>query len=120
MMVVLIAIFGWLVWGRYVMNNTPTRVEQVSLLLIVWITFLGAAIGVRHSRHLSIDFVRDTLPAAIRLPCTFGNHLAIIFPGCIRIEQALKSIWPFYRAILVALLLVSYVPALSMFLPSLL
>ena len=28
-LVVLVAIFGWLVWGRYVMNDTPTWVEQV-------------------------------------------------------------------------------------------
>ena len=34
-MVTLIVIFGWLVFGRYVLNSTPTWVEQVSLLLII-------------------------------------------------------------------------------------
>jgi len=47
-----------------------------------------------------------------------------LFVGCavgrIRIEEALKSIWPFYVAILGALLLVTYVPAVSLWLPSLL
>ncbi len=47
-----------------------------------------------------------------------------LFVGCavgrIKIEQALKSIWPFYLAILVALILVTYVPAVSLWLPSLL
>jgi tripartite ATP-independent transporter DctM subunit len=47
-----------------------------------------------------------------------------LFVGCavgkIKIEQALKSIWPVYLAILVALLLVTYVPAISLWLPSLL
>ncbi len=45
-----------------------------------------------------------------------------LFVGCavgkIRIEEALKSIWPFYLAILAALLLVTYVPAVSLWLPS--
>lgn len=45
-----------------------------------------------------------------------------LFVGCavgkIKIEQALKSIWPFYLAILGALLLVTYVPAISLWLPS--
>lgn len=45
-----------------------------------------------------------------------------LFVGCavgkIKIEQALKSIWPFYLAILGALLLVTYVPAVSLWLPS--
>lgn len=46
-----------------------------------------------------------------------------LFVGCavgkIKIEEALKSIWPFYLAILVALILVTYVPAVSLWLPSL-
>ena len=87
MMVVLIAIFGWLVWGRYVMNDTPTWVEQVSLVLVVWITFLGASVGVRRGHHLSIDFVRDGLPGAIRLPLTYLTHAAMIVLGVIMAWQ---------------------------------
>ncbi|MEC8042501.1 MAG: TRAP transporter large permease, partial [Pseudomonadota bacterium] len=47
-----------------------------------------------------------------------------LFVGCavgkIKIEEALKSIWPFYLALLLALILVTYVPAISLWLPSLL
>ncbi|MGJ8609710.1 MAG: TRAP transporter large permease [Octadecabacter sp.] len=47
-----------------------------------------------------------------------------LFVGCavgkIKIEQALKSIWPFYLAMLGALILVTYVPAVSLWLPSVL
>ncbi|GAW36378.1 sialic acid TRAP transporter permease protein SiaT [Roseovarius sp. A-2] len=47
-----------------------------------------------------------------------------LFVGCavgrIRIEETLRTIWPFYLAILAALVLVTYVPAVSLFLPSLL
>lgn len=47
-----------------------------------------------------------------------------LFVGCavgrIKIEQTLRTIWPFYLAILMALILVTYVPAVSLFLPSLL
>ena len=47
-----------------------------------------------------------------------------LFVGCavgrIKIEEAMKSIWPFYLAILIALLLVTYVPAVSLWLPSVL
>lgn len=66
MLVVLVAIFGWLVWGRYVMNDTPTWVEQVSLLLVVWIVFLGSAVAVRRGAHLSVLFVRDAMPGRVR------------------------------------------------------
>ncbi|MEP7069955.1 MAG: TRAP transporter large permease [Usitatibacter sp.] len=46
-----------------------------------------------------------------------------LFVGCaigkITIEQAMKGIWPFYGAMLVTLAIVTYVPAVSLWLPSL-
>ena len=58
-LVVLIVSFGWLVFGRYVLNATPTWVEQLSLLLVGYITFLGAAAGVHDDGHLGVSFLRD-------------------------------------------------------------
>ncbi|MCP1314432.1 MULTISPECIES: TRAP transporter small permease [unclassified Halomonas] len=66
MLVALIVTFGWLVFGRYVLNDTPTWVEQTSLVLVVYITCLGAAAGVRYRSHLNIDFVRESLPPLLR------------------------------------------------------
>lgn len=47
-----------------------------------------------------------------------------LFVGCavggVKLEQAVKTIWPFYIAILAALLLVSFIPELSLTLPSIL
>ncbi|HVJ35033.1 MAG TPA: TRAP transporter large permease [Terriglobia bacterium] len=49
---------------------------------------------------------------------------ACLFVGCaiggVKIEQALKTIWPFYLAIFVALMLVTYVPSISLTLPRML
>jgi tripartite ATP-independent transporter DctM subunit len=46
-----------------------------------------------------------------------------LFVGCavgdVRLEDAVKTIWPFYLAILIALLFVTFVPAISMTLPNL-
>ncbi|MEQ8291136.1 MAG: TRAP transporter small permease [Roseovarius sp.] len=67
-LVTLILIFGWLVFGRYILNDTPTWVEQAALLLVVWITFLGGAAGVWNKAHLSINFVREMLPPIFRIP----------------------------------------------------
>ena len=57
-MVTLTVIFGWLVFGRYVLNATPTWVEQVSLLLVALIGFLGASTGVHERSHLGVSFFR--------------------------------------------------------------
>ncbi len=58
--------FAWLVYGRYVLNDTPTWVEQVSHLLLMVIAFLGAAVGVRQDTHLSVVLFRTAAPASIR------------------------------------------------------
>ena len=47
-----------------------------------------------------------------------------LFVGCavgkLPIEQAVRTIWPFYLAIFVALMLITFVPAISLTLPNLL
>jgi TRAP-type C4-dicarboxylate transport system permease large subunit len=48
---------------------------------------------------------------------------SVLFVGCaigkIRIEDAVKTIWPFYLALLAALMLITFVPAFSLWLPGL-
>lgn len=86
-LVVLVAVFGWLVFGRYVLNNTPTWVEQLSLLLVVAITFLGSATLVHEDKHLGVTFLRDMLPGRLRITvrllgdatlAAFGATMAVV------------------------------------------
>lgn len=65
-LVVVTVIFGWLVFGRYVLNATPTWVEQVALLLVMTIAFIGAAVGVHDNTHLSVSLVRSAVPRRVR------------------------------------------------------
>lgn len=71
-MVVLVASFGWLVFGRYVLNDTPTWVEQMALLLVTNITFLAAAVGIHERTHLSVDIL------SLCLPKRAGRYVSIL------------------------------------------
>jgi len=73
--VIMTVIFSWLVYGRYVLNETPTWVEQVSLLLVVFMGFLGAATGVHRRTHLSVNFFRYVSPKPIRRLFELLSHL---------------------------------------------
>lgn len=64
--VAMTVMFAWLVFGRYVLNDTPTWVEQVSHLLLMVIAFLGAAAGVRQDTHLSVVLFRTAVPTRVR------------------------------------------------------
>ncbi len=65
-LVVMTVIFAWLVFGRYVLNDTPTWVEQVSLLLVMVIAFFGAAAGVNRDTHLAVVIFRNMVPRWVR------------------------------------------------------
>jgi TRAP-type C4-dicarboxylate transport system permease small subunit len=73
-MVFMTVIFGWLVFGRYVLNATPTWVEQVSLLLVVYISFLGASTGVYEKTHLGVSIFREMSPGPLRRCFDFLTH----------------------------------------------
>ena len=93
--------------------------DMAALILICTPIFLPIA------RELGMDPVQFGIMLLMNLGlglCTppVGTCL---FVGCavgkVPIEDALKTIWPFYLAILAALLLVTYVPAVSLTLPGL-
>ncbi len=48
---------------------------------------------------------------------------AVLFVGCavgrLPVDQTIRTIWPLYGAAVVTLMLVTYIPALSLWLPSL-
>lgn len=105
---------------------------NVMLLVLGMIMDMAALILICTPIFLPIvkDLGMDPTQFGIMLLVNLGLGLCTppvgtcLFVGCavgrIKIEQTLKTIWPFYLAILAALILVTYVPAVSLFLPSLL
>ncbi len=41
--------------GRYLLNDSPSWTEPLSLLLMSWFILLGAAVGVREGDHLGFE-----------------------------------------------------------------
>jgi TRAP-type C4-dicarboxylate transport system permease small subunit len=82
-LVVLIATFGWLVFGRYVLNVTPTWVEQLALVLICYISFLGAAAGISENTHIGVTLFRDMLPVGAQKVVIIAIDLMLAAFGCV-------------------------------------
>ena len=53
-------------------------VLTVALLLVAFITFLGAAVGVRDGTHLSVSLFRDRSPRPVRFAFFVLSHLAVL------------------------------------------
>lgn len=76
-LVFLVAITGWQVYGRYILNDTPTWAERLALLLILVVALPLSAIGLREDTHLGISFVVDRLPTRWQRLIEFTNTLLL-------------------------------------------
>jgi TRAP-type C4-dicarboxylate transport system permease small subunit len=77
----LICAVGWQVIGRYLLNSTPTWAESLSLVLVLYVTMLGAAVGVRDAGHIGIESLLVLAPDALRLKLEYLIHLLVLLFG---------------------------------------
>lgn len=62
----LVVIQGWQVFARYVLNNSPSWTEPVTLLLLSTAMGMGAAAGVYTNRHFGFVLLAEAMPPHIR------------------------------------------------------
>jgi TRAP-type transport system small permease protein len=72
MMIMLVLVFAQVI-SRYIFNYTPEWSEELARYLFVWVTFLGSALILGESGHLSVEL----LPEKFKGTAT-GNLLSII------------------------------------------
>jgi TRAP-type transport system small permease protein len=80
-LVLLIACVTWQVFGRYVMNNTPTWAESLALLLVLYVTMLGTAVGVRDAGHIGLESLLVLAPEKLRLKMEYLIHALVLLFG---------------------------------------
>lgn len=54
------------VFTRYLLNYVPSWSEEVPRYLLVWISYLGAALAVKYKEHISLDFFFNMMPIRAR------------------------------------------------------
>jgi TRAP-type C4-dicarboxylate transport system permease small subunit len=91
LMIVVIADMLVGVFLRYVMTWVSARfdlpsirffwVEEVGEWSLAWLTFIGAALGVRRGTHFAVHLVIDRFPPALRRAVLAGQCLLIVAFG---------------------------------------
>lgn len=62
----IVAVVFYQVFGRYVLNDSPTWTESIAIVLVLYVTLIGAAVGVRDAGHISLETLLVLLPEAAR------------------------------------------------------
>ncbi len=84
--VVVVVLFSGVV-TRYVFNAPLFWSEEICLLGLIWLTFLGGAVLVRQDKNVSITIFSDLLPATVMRPLSLINHILILICMVVMIWQ---------------------------------
>jgi TRAP-type C4-dicarboxylate transport system permease small subunit len=77
------------VFSRYVMVRTFTWYDEIARGCFVWLTFLGAAVGVKRHAHFRLHIVVDRLSPRLRQATVFLFPLVVIIFAGVLIQQGL-------------------------------
>jgi TRAP-type C4-dicarboxylate transport system permease small subunit len=76
--IMVVLVFGNVVL-RYGFNMGITSSEELSRLLFVWMTFLGAIVAMHEHGHLGVDILVRRLPAFGKKLCLVVSHVLMLF-----------------------------------------
>ena len=88
-LIALILCVQFQVVGRYIFNDTPTWAEALALLLVLYVTAFGVAVGVRDAGHIGLESLVSLLPERWRLRIELVIHALVALFGAFM----LKSGW---------------------------
>jgi len=131
-LVLLIVAVLYQVIGRYVFNDTPTWAESGAVLLVLYVTMLGMAVGVRDAGHIGLESLLVLAPESLRLKMELLIHAMVLTFGVVMayncgllaqsvwdykiptlgISEAFKYIPPAMAGVLVALFSMEHIIAL--------
>ena len=74
--------------GRYLFIDTPTWAEALALLLVLYVTALGVAVGVRDAGHIGLESLVSLLPEQWRLRVEVLIHALVALFGAIMTVSA--------------------------------
>src|SRR4030095_9231446 len=81
------------VFLRYVMTWVSARfdlptirffwVEEVGEYALAWLTFIGAAVGIRRGTHFAVHIVTERFPPALRRAVSIGHYVLLVGFGAL-------------------------------------
>jgi len=74
---VIVVIVFYQVFGRYVLNSSPTWTESFALVLVLYVTLIGAAVGVRDAGHIGMESLLVLVSDRVR------NRIELLIHGLV-------------------------------------
>ena len=75
---------------RYVFNKPIYWAEEFSLSVFTWVSFIGAALALRKTRHARITLLIDRFPVAVRQKVEIGGQGLVALISVLIFYQSVK------------------------------
>ena len=86
-------VVGWQVFGRYVLESSPSWSEQTALFLMIWYVFLAAGAGVWERFHIRIDILEQRFDDETRRRLRIAIHALIAAMGLVLLVFGAQLVW---------------------------
>ena len=91
-LLIMTAIIGWQVFGRFILASSPSWTEQATLVLMIWLVLLGAAAGVHEEFHIRIDLLQEKLGRRRHIANRFAAAVVLVMGGLL-LFSGLELCW---------------------------
>lgn len=100
-LLVQIVVISYIVFGRYVLNNSPAWGEELSLFCMVWYGMLSIVLGIVTDSHIKMTVIDFILPQKVIKYIDLFNYILImafsvfmIVEGWKLTEMTIKNMMP--------------------------
>jgi TRAP-type C4-dicarboxylate transport system permease small subunit len=80
-LLLIVLVVFYQVFGRYVLNDPPTWAENVALVLVLYVTLIAAAVGVRDAGHIGMESLLILAPDRLRERIELFIHVLVALFG---------------------------------------
>lgn len=97
-LVLMTSIISYQVVARYFFNSSPAWSERLSLVLLAYLVFFGAAVGVHERFHIRIDALRNAVPDGVGRAFDIVANAAVAIAGLVMVIAGLQlttTLWAF-------------------------
>lgn len=92
-LIIMTGVIGWQVFGRFVLNSSPSWTEQAALILMIWYVFFAAAAGVWERFHIRIELLEKRMSAEKARKLRIAIHALLAVFGLVLLVFGAQLAW---------------------------
>lgn len=80
-LIFMVVVISYTVFGRFVLNDTPTWGEELSIFCMVWVSVLAASLAIRDGRHIRMTIINFIVPETISIFLHKAAYVLVLLIG---------------------------------------